>query len=385
MRIRGLFRTLVVFSICLFAFSAWAQHEASRFASFHADWPETLELDINIIVSGEAGAFTVSETPPVGWEVSRILSSGDYVDGVISWESSIRRAGLNKTLTYTLTLPSLDAAVGVFEGYVNDVKIGGFQIFTPGKVNPDIQTPIKSGLNYNYLVYLPPSYEIQDEPMPLMFFLHGAGERGSNMELVKVHGPPKIVENPSMKKSLFGDAEFPFILVSPQCPAGGWWENEPLLKVVNEVLENYAVDLSKIYITGVSMGGFGSWSFASEHPELIAAALPIAGGGDVFNWSIKSYASNVDNLKAADANNLVDIPVWAFHGDSDTVVPIELDQEIVDQITELGGDVQFKVYPGAGHVDSWTQTYNNPDIYPWLLSKQKGSTDSYINNWSMFK
>jgi len=132
------------------------------------------------------------------------------------------------------------------------------------------------------------------------------------------------------------------------------------------------------------MGGFGSWSFASEHPELIAAALPIAGGGDVFKFSITSYTSHLDNLKVADANNLVDIPVWAFHGNSDTVVPIDIDQEIVDQLTELGGDVQLTIYPGVGH-DSWTQTYNNKEIYPWLLSKRKDLTDSRIKNSSTYK
>jgi hypothetical protein len=204
-------------------------------------------------VDGEAGNFTAMETPPPGWTVSTIRPDGEYAEGVITWNSSVRRLGVPRTLTYTLTIPSLSEQAGLFQGTINNNPIVGVSSFTPGKVNPGVQTPIKSGLKYNYLVYLPPSYEQREESYPLLLFLHGAGERGTNINLVKTHGPPKIVGSSTSMQSLFGNEEFPFILISPQCPSGWWWENVPLHDLMDEVLKNYDVDLSRIYLTGLSM------------------------------------------------------------------------------------------------------------------------------------
>lgn len=195
----------------------------------------------------------------------------------------------------------------------------------------------------NYLLYLPNGYRNTGKRWPLILFLHGAGERGDDLDLVKKHGPPKIVE----KKAL------PFIVVSPQCPEGKWWSNDVLIALLDHVVATYRVDPSRIYLTGLSMGGYGTWSLACEYPERFAAIAPICGGGN-------------PHL----AFRLVNLPVWAFHGAKDDVVPLEESQRMVNAIKKLGGQARLTVYPNAQH-DSWTRTYDNPRFYEWLLSHRR--------------
>ncbi len=202
----------------------------------------------------------------------------------------------------------------------------------------------KVEVRLNYLLYLPPDYDKQSA-WPLVLFLHGAGERGSNLELVKRHGPPKLVEQ---------GKDFPFILVSPQCPAGKWWYPMELSALLDEIVERYKVDPDRIYVTGLSMGGFGTWSLAAYSPERFAAIVPICGGGEVLL-----------------ANKYVHLPVWAFHGAKDSVVPLRRSQEMVEAINRAGGHARLTVYPNAGH-DSWTATYDNPEVYQWLLKQRRG-------------
>jgi len=195
-----------------------------------------------------------------------------------------------------------------------------------------------------YLLFLPREYEAREqrgEKWPLILFLHGAGERGDDLELVKIHGIPRIVES---------QPDFPFVAVSPQCPDGTmWWHHNLTLKgLLDEVMANYAVDPHRVYLTGLSMGGYGTWSLAMEFPELFAAIAPICGGG-MPEWVVM----------------LKDVPVWAFHGAEDPLVPLEQGQRMVDALRACSGDVRFTVYPGVEH-DSWTQTYENPELYKWF-------------------
>jgi predicted peptidase len=182
----------------------------------------------------------------------------------------------------------------------------------------------------------------------MLLFLHGAGERGSDLEKVKVHGPPKIVEK---------QKDFPFIVVSPQCPEDDWWTDkvEVLIHLLDDIVARYNVDTGRIYLTGLSMGGYGSWALAAEHLERFAAVAPICGGGNRIM-----------------AHRLKDIPVWAFHGAKDPVVPLKQSEEMVSAIKALGGDARLTVYPDAGH-DSWTETYNNKELYDWFLKHRKAS------------
>ncbi len=198
-------------------------------------------------------------------------------------------------------------------------------------------------VGYRYLFYLPGDYS-EATPLPLMLFLHGAGERGKDIRLVKKHGPPRLI---SQGKS------FPFIVVAPQCPAGQWWQAEELNALLDEIVESYAVDTARLYVTGLSMGGFGTWTLGVTYPERFAALAPVCGWGEPFA-----------------AFRLKDMPVWAFHGAKDPIVPLSKGQEMVDALKRAGGSPRFTIYPEAEH-DSWTETYDNPGLYNWLLQKHK--------------
>lgn len=198
----------------------------------------------------------------------------------------------------------------------------------------------------DYLLYLPESYGSDDKSWPLMVFLHGVGERGSDIERVKLHGPAKLAE---------ADGDLPFIIVSPQCPSGKWWPDfsVEVMALIDDTVEKYNVDESRIYLTGLSMGGFGSWAIGCKHPERFAAIVPICGGGQPYV-----------------AGNLRDVPVWAFHGGKDSVVPLKESEEMVDAVNRAGGNAKLTVYPEVDH-DSWTETYNNEEVYTWMLSNSK--------------
>ena len=204
---------------------------------------------------------------------------------------------------------------------------------------------ITKTVNCRYLLYLPKGHGKTKKRWPMLLFLHGAGERGDNLEMVKLHGPPKIVE----RKGL------PFIIVSPQCPAGQWWTNcgDMLNALLDEVQDRYAVDPHRVYVTGLSMGGYGTWSLAIEYPGRFAAIAPICGGGS------RHLASRLKG-----------VPVWAFHGEKDAVVPVRESAEMVDALTACGGKVKLTIYPDAAH-DSWTETYKNPKLYQWFLKHRR--------------
>ena len=201
----------------------------------------------------------------------------------------------------------------------------------------------------NYLLYIPEIYPKSRKRWPLVLFLHGAGERGNDLEKVKMHGPPKLVAKEGK--------EFPFILVSPQCPTGGWWSGDREITALNALLDDivarYRVDVDRIYVTGLSMGGFGAWRLALDYPDRFAAIAPICGGGD-----------------PARAERIKHLPVWVFHGAKDNTVPLRASEAMVAALKKAGGNVRFTVYPDAGH-DSWTETYNNPELYKWLLKQKR--------------
>jgi len=205
------------------------------------------------------------------------------------------------------------------------------------------QTEQVSKLGVKYLEYFPEINE-GDENLPLLIFLHGMGERGDDLTKLKLHGPPSFLDE---KK------DFPFITISPQCPDTIYWNEEILLPFYEEIIAKYLIDKKRIYLTGLSMGGFGTWESIVAKPDLFAAAAPICGGGDP------------SKLKAVKS-----MPIWVFHGAKDQVVPLLRSEEMVNKLKELGSKVKFTIYPEATH-DSWTKTYANPKLYEWLLSHQK--------------
>jgi predicted peptidase len=208
---------------------------------------------------------------------------------------------------------------------------------------------IRTTLQLQYLLYLPEAYVDSTNTWPLLLFLHGAGERGNDLNKVKVHGPPKLVGQ--------GSNHFPFVIASPQCPAEDWWTSDlqvaTLDALLDDIVDSYRIDEDRVYVTGLSMGGFGTWHLACEYPERFAAIAPVCGGGE------PGLAPRIAHL-----------PVWAFHGGKDTVVPPEQSQAMVAALKDAGGEPTLTIYPEAGH-DSWTATYANPALYEWLLAHNR--------------
>lgn len=206
------------------------------------------------------------------------------------------------------------------------------------------QTAEKMTREVHYLLYLPQEYAKDTiRRWPLLLFLHGSGEKGDDLEKVKKHGPPRLIAQ---------GRQYPFIVVSPQAGQSGW-QSQDLYDLVQDCKRRYRVDPDRVYLTGLSMGGFGTWDLALRHPEEFAAIVPICGGGDT-----------------TDAWKLRNMPVWCFHGAKDSTVPIIRDQQMVRAVGRYNPSVKFTVYPEAGH-DSWTVTYNNDSLYTWLLGQKR--------------
>lgn len=211
------------------------------------------------------------------------------------------------------------------------------------------QKEVKITLSANYLLYLPKDYNESDKDFPLILFLHGMGERGTDIEKVKTHGIPKLISE---------GKEFPFIVVSPQCPDEYFWNDDVLIALLDEIEQNYRVDKNRIYVTGLSMGGHGTWTLALAQPNRFAAIAPVCGWGHPVEFC-----------------KLAQMPIWVFHGAKDFVVPLNDSQQIVEQLKKCGATkVKFTIYPEATH-DSWTETYNNEELYKWFLEQSLDKTN----------
>lgn len=195
-----------------------------------------------------------------------------------------------------------------------------------------------------YLLYLPEGYGQKKTTWPLVLFLHGSGERGDDPEMVKRHGPPRLVAE---------GRQFPFILVSPQCPEDRRWDVDTLGALLDQLSATCDVDPDRVYVTGLSMGGFGTWAMAQRWPDRFAAIAPVCGGGD-----------------PEKARDIARLPIWVFHGVRDTVVPIASSEAMVMNLREYGSPVRFTAYPETGH-DAWVQAYDTPELYTWLLAQRR--------------
>lgn len=222
-----------------------------------------------------------------------------------------------------------------------------------------------AGVDYPYQVYLPADYAARDA-WPVILFLHGAGERGADgLAQTEVGLGSALRRDPSM---------YPAIVVFPQAPEGGWWPVEPAeaaVAALDEVLADFGTDADRVYLTGLSMGGNGSWYVAYEYAEKFAAVVPICG------WIARPEEAP-DWIEAADgtaaiarvAERLRDMPIWAFHGETDGVVPVAGSRLIVDALRELGSDVRYTELPGTGH-NVWDPAYRSPGLAAWLLEQTR--------------
>lgn len=225
--------------------------------------------------------------------------------------------------------------------------------------------PAAGDVTIRYMLFVPKDYQATGRKWPLMLFLHGLGEcSNADLSRVKIHGPAHFVDS---------RPDFPFIVVTPQLPpppgykegvvytsqqiialADKAWKPEELIQLVDHVMAKLNVDRDRVYVTGLSMGGYGTWRLVAAYPDRFAAAVPICGGGEPEKM----------------AHALSRVPIWAFHGAKDATVPLEKCQQMVDAVKRAGGDVRLTVYPEAQH-DSWTATYNNKQVYDWLLAHRR--------------
>lgn len=218
--------------------------------------------------------------------------------------------------------------------------------------SPGSQTEQKletsNGASIAYLLYLPKDYDAANKDQ-MILFLHGRGESYGPLSLVAKWGPPRFAAR--------GD-QLPYVLVSPQCPGDDSW-NKPtqqkrLVELLEHVIKTYSIDEDHIGLTGLSMGGYGSWRLAADHPQLFSSVVPVCGGGD-----------------PADAEKLKDLPIWVFHGDQDRAVPFQRSVDMVEAIKKAGGEkVRFTTLEYVGH-NCWSATYATPELYDWIRKHKR--------------
>ena len=199
----------------------------------------------------------------------------------------------------------------------------------------------------DYLLHLPPNYD-EKRSYPLVLFLHGSGERGNDVQRVKDHGLPVYVE---------ARPNFPAIVVAPQCPAGSWWSHEiyALMALLADIEYEYAVDVNRIYITGLSMGGAGVWELLWRLPDVFAAGVAVCAQAQV---------SRADEVPR--------IPIWMFHGEDDTTITVDNSHDMLAALEKHGHQhVNLTVYENVGH-NSWEQAFNEPELYKWLWKQRRG-------------
>ena len=203
------------------------------------------------------------------------------------------------------------------------------------------------GQSFHYLIYLPPEYDPKTE-YPLLVFLHGAGERGpadgSRLDDTARHGFFCYARE---------GKEYPFLMVAPQCPGNNYWAcyTESLNRFLDEILRLYRIDKTRIYLTGLSMGGTGTWMWGIADPERFAAIAPVCGTG--VYWFGEKLAGK---------------PVWAFHGDRDDICLPEESINMVRSVNRFGNSARLTMYPGVGH-DAWEYAYQGDELVNWFLQQ----------------
>jgi predicted peptidase len=251
---------------------------------------------------------------------------------------------------------SFICAIVLSHGVVEATDWTAEQVFTSRMEAKKFTSTGARPITTEYLLYLPKAYQTNAiARWPLMLYLHGAGERSDNVFGVTWHGPPKLVRK---------GHDFPFIIVAPLCPPKQWWSDTKLLHLLNGVEKEYRVDTNRVYLTGMSMGGSGTWSLGLQHAERFAAIAPICG-------NVKP--DFLEKLSSEQTEAIKSLHIWAYHGAKDPTIPVAASERMVEALKKLGGkDVHFTKYPNADH-DSWTVTYDNANLYLWLLKHQRKS------------
>lgn len=240
---------------------------------------------------------------------------------------------------YTLNIKTLDMKKTILFLFLIITVCSNAQKDITGK----IKTEIVATHELNYALYVPKSSK---EKKPLIIFLHGSGEKGTDIELVKVHGPFKYLKSNSL------DA----YVLAPQCPDNEYWDSEVLYQLILKIQKENNIDTNRIYLTGLSMGGWGAWNLAFAHPEMFAALVPIAGF--------------VDRVPMIENCKIGAIPTKIFHGLVDDVVNVDYSITIYKRLKKCNPNISLTIFDDAGH-DSWTRVYDNKEIYDWMFQQTK--------------
>jgi dienelactone hydrolase len=287
-----------------------------------------LAYDVARMMAGCPARHVVGQIATWTWWV--FLSDLLILAGLLRWRTgSAHVARIDSHPRPVAAALVVAAALGVA---IDRSQVGQFPIIATVRAG-------RSTSGLDYLVYLPEHYYRSLRRWPLILTLHGRGEAGDDIGLVRRQGLPLRVEE---------QAGLPFVIVAPQ--SSDWaWNVEALNSLLDEVLKRYRVDADRVYLVGNSMGGAGTWALAAHCPERFAAIVPICGAGSL-----------------ATAERLTSVPTWAFHGADDRIVPVEQSERMIAALKKAGGDARLTIYPGVGH-DAWTPTFANPRLYAWLL------------------
>jgi pimeloyl-ACP methyl ester carboxylesterase len=338
--------------------------------------PLISSLDIGVMWLAKESKFE-SNWEAITWEL--------YVDGYqldlesFNWveHEYIAKGEDNKSRDLVITLKNLTPGEHTFRYLLilgNDVN-DGWNVYQPGTyeqvvnftvlekiIYPHLSSSANIGQNpyssekagLDFLLYLPSDYgKDPQQKWPLIVYLHPAPLRGATLELLKKDEP--------LPRKLEKENDFPFIVVSPLGDGEYefWAKDEmidPLFTLLEEIRATYSIDEKKIYLTGSDMGGNGVWAIGLRYPEYFAALAPVAG---YFGWP-PEVPENICDLK--------DVPVWAFHGGRDDIIPVEAGQELVDALNDCGGNAKFTVSQDM-KIDVLYKVYADPELYEWLLEQ----------------
>ena len=231
------------------------------------------------------------------------------------------------------------------------------------------RTAVITRATYKYQVYVPADWS-KDKRWPVILFLHGAGERGEDGLLQTQVGIATAIRTHADR--------FPCIVVIPQCRKNIWWTDPAMeaqaLKALEQSMKEFKGDPDRVYLTGLSMGGYGTWSLASKYPGRFAALAPICGGVRPPERGTSSPEAPSGDPKADPyaevARKVGKTPVWIFHGGADSTVPPSESRKMNDALKAAGGNVKYTEYAGVGH-NSWDRAYAEPEFMPWLLSQRR--------------
>lgn len=214
----------------------------------------------------------------------------------------------------------------------------------PNLIEDQLETVNRELLHY-YLYY-PEQYGSTTEDYPLLLFLHGGGEAGSQLSDLQISGPPKMIVD---------GKQFPFLILAPVNPhKRKFWNQNALMQLLDSVVKNNRVDEQRIYLSGLSRGGTAAWELAVQYPEKFAAMAVVCG------MTPLPYADWIDKQ----------LSIWVFHGQDDPVIPVAESENMVRKLTEMGYKVKFTKYPGVGH-EAWTKAYQNEELYNWFVQQKR--------------